>query len=247
MAQDESSRRTHTHPRRHLQHPPRPGPRRPHAPRADRGGAGDHRRRRRGAAGSGGRLAAQARTGRGAGRRPRHGLGDGADPPPAHRALRQRRPQPAAGPPARAARPDVEDLRAAERPARGHRDRGRTCCTSTTCTWARRCSSGGTRRRASPRWSTTSASPDRRSCWAISTSGPAAWPPTSWRSGCRASTCASTCGGVRTYPGFFPILHLDHIYYEGHVEVLKVTLPRDRLSLMASDHLPLVADLKIGF
>jgi endonuclease/exonuclease/phosphatase family metal-dependent hydrolase len=52
---------------------------------------------------------------------------------------------------------------------------------------------------------------------------------------------------VRTYPGFFPILHLDHIYYEGHVEVLKVTLPRDRLALMASDHLPLVADLKIGF
>jgi endonuclease/exonuclease/phosphatase family metal-dependent hydrolase len=52
---------------------------------------------------------------------------------------------------------------------------------------------------------------------------------------------------VRTYPGFFPILHLDHIYYEGHVEVVKVTLPRDRLSLMASDHLPLVADLKIGF
>lgn len=51
----------------------------------------------------------------------------------------------------------------------------------------------------------------------------------------------------RTYPGFFPILHLDHIYYEGQVEVLKVTLPRDRLSLMASDHLPLVADLKIGF
>ncbi len=51
----------------------------------------------------------------------------------------------------------------------------------------------------------------------------------------------------RTYPGFFPILHLDHIYYEGRVEVLKVTLPRDRLALMASDHLPLVADLKIGF
>ena len=50
-----------------------------------------------------------------------------------------------------------------------------------------------------------------------------------------------------TYPGFFPILHLDHIYYEGHVEVLKVTLPRDRLTLVASDHLPLVADLRIGF
>jgi endonuclease/exonuclease/phosphatase family metal-dependent hydrolase len=51
----------------------------------------------------------------------------------------------------------------------------------------------------------------------------------------------------RTYPGFFPILHLDHIYYEGHVEVLKVTMPRDRLTLMASDHLPLVADLRIRF
>ena len=51
----------------------------------------------------------------------------------------------------------------------------------------------------------------------------------------------------RTYPGFFPILHLDHIYYEGTVEVLKVSMPRDRMTLMASDHLPLVADLKIGF
>jgi endonuclease/exonuclease/phosphatase family metal-dependent hydrolase len=51
----------------------------------------------------------------------------------------------------------------------------------------------------------------------------------------------------RTYPGIFPILHLDHIYYEGKVEVMKVSLPRDRMALMASDHLPLVADLRIGF
>jgi endonuclease/exonuclease/phosphatase family metal-dependent hydrolase len=51
----------------------------------------------------------------------------------------------------------------------------------------------------------------------------------------------------RTYPGIFPILHLDHIYYEGRVEVIKVSMPRDRLTLLASDHLPLVADLKIGF
>jgi endonuclease/exonuclease/phosphatase family metal-dependent hydrolase len=43
------------------------------------------------------------------------------------------------------------------------------------------------------------------------------------------------------------VLHLDHIYYEGRVEVEKVELPRTRLSLMASDHLPLVADLKIQF
>jgi endonuclease/exonuclease/phosphatase family metal-dependent hydrolase len=50
-----------------------------------------------------------------------------------------------------------------------------------------------------------------------------------------------------TYPGIFPILHLDHIYFEGRVEVLRVTLPRDRLTMVASDHLPLVADLRIGF
>jgi endonuclease/exonuclease/phosphatase family metal-dependent hydrolase len=49
-----------------------------------------------------------------------------------------------------------------------------------------------------------------------------------------------------TYPGVFPLVHLDHIYYEGaRVEVQRVWLPRDRLSLMASDHLPLVADLLI--
>ena len=51
----------------------------------------------------------------------------------------------------------------------------------------------------------------------------------------------------RTYPGVFPVLHLDHIYYDGEVEVVKVELPRTRLALMASDHLPLVADLKIQF
>jgi endonuclease/exonuclease/phosphatase family metal-dependent hydrolase len=49
-----------------------------------------------------------------------------------------------------------------------------------------------------------------------------------------------------TYPGFFPILHLDHIYYEGHVEVMQVELPRTRQALVASDHLPLVANLRIG-
>lgn len=51
----------------------------------------------------------------------------------------------------------------------------------------------------------------------------------------------------RTYPGVFPVVHLDHIYYEGSVEVVKLELPRTRLSLMASDHLPLVADLRIEF
>lgn len=50
----------------------------------------------------------------------------------------------------------------------------------------------------------------------------------------------------RTYPGFFPILHLDHIYYAGKVEVLDVSVTRSRLALVASDHLPLVADIQVG-
>ena len=50
----------------------------------------------------------------------------------------------------------------------------------------------------------------------------------------------------RTYPGFFPLLHLDHIYFSGDVEVRHIELPRSRLALMASDHLPLVADIRVG-
>jgi endonuclease/exonuclease/phosphatase family metal-dependent hydrolase len=51
----------------------------------------------------------------------------------------------------------------------------------------------------------------------------------------------------RTYPGFFPLLHLDHIYFSGHIEVRRVELMRTRLALVASDHLPLVADVRIRF
>src|SRR2546422_5475676 len=50
----------------------------------------------------------------------------------------------------------------------------------------------------------------------------------------------------RTYPGLFPILHLDHIYYAGRVEIVGIELPRTRTSLVASDHLPLVADVRLG-
>jgi endonuclease/exonuclease/phosphatase family metal-dependent hydrolase len=50
----------------------------------------------------------------------------------------------------------------------------------------------------------------------------------------------------RTYPGLFPILHLDHIYYAGRLEILGIELPRTRSALIASDHLPLVADVRIG-
>jgi endonuclease/exonuclease/phosphatase family metal-dependent hydrolase len=50
----------------------------------------------------------------------------------------------------------------------------------------------------------------------------------------------------RTYPGIFPMVHLDHIYYQGDVEVEKVELVRTRRALIASDHLPLVATLRVA-
>jgi endonuclease/exonuclease/phosphatase family metal-dependent hydrolase len=50
----------------------------------------------------------------------------------------------------------------------------------------------------------------------------------------------------RTYPGLFPVVHLDHIYYDGKVEVAGVEMSRTRKALMASDHLPLVATFRIG-
>jgi endonuclease/exonuclease/phosphatase family metal-dependent hydrolase len=49
----------------------------------------------------------------------------------------------------------------------------------------------------------------------------------------------------RTYPGVFPVVHLDHIYYDGAIDVTNIQLPRTRLALVAADHLPLVADLTL--
>src|SRR5437879_122411 len=50
----------------------------------------------------------------------------------------------------------------------------------------------------------------------------------------------------RQYPGLVARLHLGHIYCAGKLEILELELPRTRLSLVASDHLPLVADVRIG-
>jgi endonuclease/exonuclease/phosphatase family metal-dependent hydrolase len=49
----------------------------------------------------------------------------------------------------------------------------------------------------------------------------------------------------RTYPGLFPILHLDHIYYDGALEIDHIEVLRSRLALIASDHLPLIAEIRI--
>jgi endonuclease/exonuclease/phosphatase family metal-dependent hydrolase len=53
-------------------------------------------------------------------------------------------------------------------------------------------------------------------------------------------------GKARTYPGVFPILHLDHIYYDSLLTLKKIAVHRSRLALAASDHLPIVADFTLG-
>lgn len=50
----------------------------------------------------------------------------------------------------------------------------------------------------------------------------------------------------RTYPGALPFLHLDHIYYDHALELERLTLYRSPLALVASDHLPLIADFKLA-
>lgn len=46
----------------------------------------------------------------------------------------------------------------------------------------------------------------------------------------------------RTFPGFLPMVTLDHIYYDSHLRVENTFAHRTALSMVASDHLPLVAD-----
>ena len=48
----------------------------------------------------------------------------------------------------------------------------------------------------------------------------------------------------RTYPGVLPFLHLDHMYFDRTLELERLVLHRSRTALVASDHLPLVADFR---
>jgi endonuclease/exonuclease/phosphatase family metal-dependent hydrolase len=43
----------------------------------------------------------------------------------------------------------------------------------------------------------------------------------------------------------FPLLSLDHIYYDEHLELLQSALLRNRMTLLASDHLPILADFRL--
>jgi endonuclease/exonuclease/phosphatase family metal-dependent hydrolase len=53
-------------------------------------------------------------------------------------------------------------------------------------------------------------------------------------------------GRARTYPGVFPVLHLDHVYYSSALKLQRISVHRSLLALAASDHLPIVAEFTIG-
>jgi endonuclease/exonuclease/phosphatase family metal-dependent hydrolase len=49
----------------------------------------------------------------------------------------------------------------------------------------------------------------------------------------------------RTFPGMLPLLSLDYYYYEAPLEIEEARLVRTRRALVASDHLPLIADFRV--
>ncbi|GAC1662018.1 MAG: endonuclease/exonuclease/phosphatase family protein [Acidobacteriaceae bacterium] len=49
----------------------------------------------------------------------------------------------------------------------------------------------------------------------------------------------------RNYPGVIPLFHLDRIYFDCVVKVIDFAIVRTPLSLLASDHVPILADLDI--
>jgi endonuclease/exonuclease/phosphatase family metal-dependent hydrolase len=50
----------------------------------------------------------------------------------------------------------------------------------------------------------------------------------------------------RTFPGRFPIFRLDHIYFDRTLRLKRLARHRSETALVASDHLPLVADLSLN-
>lgn len=49
-------------------------------------------------------------------------------------------------------------------------------------------------------------------------------------------------GKARTFPGVLPLFHLDHIYFDNEFSLINAFLHKSRKSLLASDHLPIVAE-----
>lgn len=59
------------------------------------------------------------------------------------------------------------------------------------------------------------------------------------------SDAAAGSGHAATFHSRFPLLRLDHIFFSGDITVRSIDPVRTALAAVASDHLPLVADLDI--
>lgn len=69
-----------------------------------------------------------------------------------------------------------------------------------------------------------------------------------WTRGLVSVMFAAELKGITlpTYPGLWPVLRLDHIYYDPHLALERAVLVRNARTLIASDHLPLVADFRVS-
>ncbi len=52
-------------------------------------------------------------------------------------------------------------------------------------------------------------------------------------------------GQARTFPGLLPLVHLDHVYFDNTFQLRNAFLHRSRTALIASDHLPIVAEFEV--
>jgi endonuclease/exonuclease/phosphatase family metal-dependent hydrolase len=50
---------------------------------------------------------------------------------------------------------------------------------------------------------------------------------------------------LNTWPAHFPVMRIDHVFMRGPLEVVAVEVPRTNLARLASDHLPLVVEMRL--
>ena len=59
------------------------------------------------------------------------------------------------------------------------------------------------------------------------------------------SVDAATIHPVKSFPGLMPMLTLDHIYFDPSFKLERLTIYRSPMALIASDHLPVIADFDL--
>jgi endonuclease/exonuclease/phosphatase family metal-dependent hydrolase len=57
---------------------------------------------------------------------------------------------------------------------------------------------------------------------------------------------AATIHPIKSYPGIIPMLTLDHIYFDPSLKLKHLKIYKSSLALIASDHLPVVADFELS-